>query len=479
MTVNNRPLANREARIFVVVIAAFALLQVVTTINVLEYFPKGFETENFYHPLAVNLVNHGTYGFGETPSIERTTFRPPGYSATLAALYAIFGQEEIVGLVLNNILLLGTFLTVFLVGRRWYPYTGLAAVIILALDPIYLAQSNRNQSDLLFMFLIAQSLMWGLRAIERPLHYGPVLLLALALGAATFTRAAAVYMWVPTALVLVIAHLRVTPARTITALCLLTVIQAAFVVPWMVRNEGVSGNRDYAGMKGTHIAAFFAPLVIANRDGRNAQEVKNEFVSEITNSTEYKSLSLGDQEKYLADIGWGVIKSNWVHVLTLLPANIPKMFLGYASEPFAVFLDANEFQAWDAFRASRHDASFGSDPWSISDRLEQVRYYISTGLFPILAYGVFLKFLNLTVLVFAAIWIARAVFFHSREDRNRALFILLTIGLLSGISLLTTQARFRVPVMFALALPAGIVLLSLLDRVRHRIHGHTTTPASN
>lgn len=159
MTIKGQPIS-AEAWAFVFVMVAFACLQVLTTHNVLALFPAGFETEGFYHPLAINLLNHGSYELGTHPEIELSTFRPPAYPVVLAGLYAIFGADEIVGVIFNNAVLFATLCTVFAIGQRFHPWVGLVSVVLLILDPIYLAQSNRNQSDVMFMFLLVQCLYW-------------------------------------------------------------------------------------------------------------------------------------------------------------------------------------------------------------------------------------------------------------------------------------------------------------------------------
>lgn len=459
----------RVITIFAAILLLYGLCQVLTLRATLLHHSTGFETENFYHPTAVNILQAGVYGFGTAPDIEPSTFRPPLYSAVLAGLYGVFGVDERVGIVFNNLLLLGLIVLTFMIGSRFGPWVGLIAAVLIMLDPVYLAQANRNQSDMLFAFLMTAFLMFGLRAITKPVSLLHVILCGGTLGLAMFTRAAALYLWIPLCLVLILALWDTRrPARAILAVLFIVAVQGSVQLSWSERNESITGNRTYAGMLGWHLVSFYAPLLIAKRDGSDAGDVKRSIMAQVTADPSYQALAQGEQERYLAEYGTRLAKDNLKYAPLVLLDNIPKMFLGYPSEPLAVHLDAGNYAAWNNMRTLRHDDSFAASSWDVGGRFDLIRYYLRNGLAPILVYGIFMKAVNAAILVLAAIALVRMTLRGSREARSTALLIVLVFGALAGTALLTTQARFRLPIMPALAVPAAITLLAFLDWISRR-----------
>lgn len=472
--------SDRTLILFGALLLLYLTFQVFCTINVLGYFPDGFGTENFYHPIALNLLQFGEYALGEYPDLRPSTFRPPLYSLVLAGLYGLFGPSEVVGIVFNNLLLAALMIMVFLLGRRIHGVVGLIAVVLLMLDPVGLAQSNRNQSDLLFAALITLSLLLAWNVLLRPLKYRWVALAALALSLATFTRAAGMYLWIPLVISLVWAHWRKeSVTRLVAAVVLVAAIHAAFTLPWMMRNNAIVGSFDFAGMKGWHLVSFLAPLVIAKRDGIEPQQAKQKIWDDIrADPRRPADDDVGAQQDYLSALGSKLVFENWPHLLLVLPDNVPKLFLSYPSEPLAVFLTQDNFKAWHELDRVRHLTSYGVDTWGIQRRIDQVRYYLEHGLLGILGYGLFLKMLNALVLVLGFVGLVLMWRAKSPNVRHYAIFLFLTIGCLTVISVLVTQGRFRLPLMPGFTLCAGYALLSLYHWIRQRGNAHSVIQQS-
>ena len=466
--------------IFGALLLVYVACQIASLQGTLRYFDTGFETEGFYHPAAINLIDSGVYGLGSAPDVEPTTFRPPLYSVVLAGVYSIFGTNEVAGLVLNNILLTGIIIVTFLAGARFGPWIGLVAALVLMLDPIYLAHANRNQSDLLFAFLMTGVLYFGLRSVQRPVSLLNVSLCAAALGLALLTRAAALYLWVPLCIVMVFALWKSSPRlKVFAAVAIIMIVQGAVAFSWSERNKSISGNPAYASMVGWHLVSFYAPLFIAKRDGLDAQDVKQTLMNDVVTDPNYQNLTQGEQERFLEDYGKQLIKDNWLYALLVIPDNIPKMFLGYPAEVLAVHLEEQRFTAWQDLARVRHETSFAADTWDVDSRVELIRYYLDNGLLPLLAYGIFLKAFVALTLVFAAIAIIRMVVVGSPEQRRTALFIFLVFGALAGTALLTTQARFRVPVMPAISIPAAIAFVAFVRWAYSNRRGRSSGAAAS
>lgn len=92
-----------------------------------------------YRQLASNVIEHGTFGFGERP----TAFRPPLYPLTLVPCIAATGTNPL-GIALLHLMLgcITVWLT-WLIGIRWgMGRWATVAAVLVALDPILLRQST-------------------------------------------------------------------------------------------------------------------------------------------------------------------------------------------------------------------------------------------------------------------------------------------------------------------------------------------------
>jgi len=114
-----------------------------------------------YRALAVNLVQHGTFGANEIP----TAFRPPLYPLVLAGCVVWgSGTRAAIGLV-HWVLGVATVWIAERLGRLWGLRRGatLAAALV-ACDPILLAQSTQLMTETLATFLAAAALLALTRA---------------------------------------------------------------------------------------------------------------------------------------------------------------------------------------------------------------------------------------------------------------------------------------------------------------------------
>jgi 4-amino-4-deoxy-L-arabinose transferase-like glycosyltransferase len=451
---------DRRTIYFLAVLMLYIAFQIACTANVFAYLPDGFRTENMYHILAQNLMSYGSYALGEPPALEPSTFRPPLYAFVLSLAYLIFGAQEIVGVVMNNVFLTATLVLVYLIGRRINPGIGLLAVVLLMLDTIFLAQANRNQSDLLFCFLLTLSTWCFLNSFSARRHAVWLIIGCFALALAVFTRAAAMYLWLPVSISLIIAFWQRLPVRHIVMfVAAVIIIQGAFVVPWMMRNHALTGNSDYAGMKGFHLTSFWAPLLVGKRLGVSPLKAKK-MISDNTQSDPAlpNSEDQGRYEAYMVARGQQLILDNAAYILPVLLDNIPRMFLSYASEPLVVFLSPQRFDAWQGIDKRLDKISFGTSPWDVERRIALLRTFWDDGLISVLGYGFIVKFVNSVIFVMAFVGIWLMVRGGSRQWRDTAWFIFLVYGCIALISLLATQGRFRVPVMPAFALTASFAL---------------------
>ena len=160
-------------------LAALLLLALLVRGCVLLFTPGALTADtDDYRRLAENLVEHGTFGTGTTP----TAYRPPLYPVLLTGCVAL-GNHCRLGIGLLHLMLgVATVGLVFVLGNWWgLGRRGAAlAAILIACDPILLFQSTQIMTETAAAFLAVLGLIaltWvGRRAAENsplPLGEGP------------------------------------------------------------------------------------------------------------------------------------------------------------------------------------------------------------------------------------------------------------------------------------------------------------------
>ena len=217
--------------------------------------PSGFYlSDSFGYVYLAQSLLHGSFLRADA---QPDIFRTPGYPLSL--LPAAISGHFVFAAILENIL--------FAVASAWLiwkitsdllPGTKAAywAVMLYCFEPMGWLYSARILSDTLFcaQFLL---FVWLLLRFLRSPEYTRLLLAALALGCATYTRPIALYMglwlvpillWFPRAL-----PWRQRMARAI----LFPSITILMVAPWILRNEAVAGFPTFSSA-GSYSLYFYA-----------------------------------------------------------------------------------------------------------------------------------------------------------------------------------------------------------------------------
>lgn len=228
---------------------------------------RPLEDIDSYLAIAQSLAN----GEGYRLAGRLTAYRPPLYPVLLAPLVARFGQGTGLARAIFALhVTLGIFTIAATAGaaRRWglsQPST-LAAALIVALDPVLVAQGRLVMTETLAAALVAGSL-WALAA---PGRIRPMLAGGLALGLAALCRPSLL-----AAVVLIAIALLVRPGvprrvRLGQPVLLLTVV-AAMLSPWAVRNQRALGHAVWTTTHGGYTLALgnnpvYYDEVIRSRD---------------------------------------------------------------------------------------------------------------------------------------------------------------------------------------------------------------------
>ncbi len=210
-------------------------LTLLVRVGVLLLVPDALSADpDGYRCLAGNLLRHGTFGHEQAP----TAYRPPLYPLMLVPCAAMGPASRVAIGALHVLLGLATVVLVFRLARRLElgRYAVVAAVLV-AYDPILLAQSTLVMTETLATFLIVAALVCLTAVSERPT--------AVRAAAAGVVSAAAalcrpgLLLWTFAAALLLPVSIGPTEQRSrrVSVFGSFAIAAAVVLVPWVVRNQ--------------------------------------------------------------------------------------------------------------------------------------------------------------------------------------------------------------------------------------------------
>lgn len=443
---------------FLFILIAYVILQIIYFQQVQIHLPgEGFSNEN-YMEHGVSISRYGSYASEIDGAIKLETGRPPLYANVLALGYKIFGEKEYLGLVINNIFLFFTLIVVYLIGNSVSPSVGLLGSAIFICDPILLKFANQNSSDILFCFLISLFVLSQIYIYKNRLNYKLIIMSAFLLGAATFTRAVGMYMSVVVVfMIFVVFWQKETKINIVKYLTFFVLIQVIIVGGWQVRNHSITGNYDYAGMKGTHLFSFWTADVVAKRDNISMEDAKNKIFNVVNKDPKYQRIeqlvkegnlfALGEKQKYLSNAGLTIIKENPYSTFLVFLDNIPIFFTSYSIDALTLFYDEKDVVNFNNY-LKKNIAEGKNYNRSLYSRLEIVKAYYNNDMLLILVISVLIKMFLFFIAISGTLGII-AMFFNKTYSENRVLGLFFSAlgSYFIVLSCLTVQARFRLPLM--------------------------------
>jgi 4-amino-4-deoxy-L-arabinose transferase-like glycosyltransferase len=191
--------------------------------------------DHAYAHTAATLLEKGRYPVSRVAdgSLEPSAYRPPGWPVLLAGIWRLTGQHLWSARLLLVLLGAATCVLGAVIARKlWGDLPGLAAGMLLALDPLLVATGATLESETLFTLLVVGAVAAALYARDRPRPYRLLAVGALA-GLAALTRTNGLV------LIPVVACLAVPPHwrwRSVAAVLTTILVAAAVIAPWTVRN---------------------------------------------------------------------------------------------------------------------------------------------------------------------------------------------------------------------------------------------------
>jgi 4-amino-4-deoxy-L-arabinose transferase-like glycosyltransferase len=203
-----------------------------------------------YHTFALNLVQHGVYGWNPE---EPTTLWPPGTSVCYALIYWVFGSGQWAIKCFNMTMgVLIVLLTVEL-GRRWFNRTvGIIAGLLVGLWPVFIEYTTIVASEMLFTAALLGVLLLFDEICSSERHFK---LLAVALGGligfASLVRPTAILF--PALLTSVFYVQKREIVASLKLLSITTVLTFLILAPWSARNYALFGEPVFTTSGGVNL----------------------------------------------------------------------------------------------------------------------------------------------------------------------------------------------------------------------------------
>jgi hypothetical protein len=463
--------SNKWEYLFFAVFATYMIGQYLLLNRILLYFPSGFETENFYSPIAVHVAKDGFQGIlnylgGEMPPNMPygPTFRPPLYPVTLAVLYLLTSANEVYALILNNIYLSLTVLFTYLTGRFISQRVGFLASFLLMMDIILISEANSTHSDSLFLVLVSSAHYFLFRFTIAPEKIGNLVFSAILISLAILTRNIGLY-FIPAMLVVLVWRCWSWQglSKLVVTTTLFCLIIGGTIGGWKWRNHEITGSSAFAsGNMAVHLNHYYLPLVYAKRDGSSFDQARQTVKTEFETLSGFQDMS--PEEKDEAKVEFAVratiFNAHWV-VLTLFD-NIPKLILSYPFEVLATLANQEEIDKWRKFDEAEFLKRYERSNYDIAAKIEVLKYYWDNGMGVAAAYGIFNKIVNGLSFIAALVGVFLLVRGKSSALRGLGGLLFLQCFFVLAISILAPSARFRLPVMPFISIAAAVTLENVL-----------------
>jgi 4-amino-4-deoxy-L-arabinose transferase-like glycosyltransferase len=193
-------------------------------------------------------------GFGPFGTLIQR--RAPLYPLMIAGLYALFGERPLTVYITQALLLAGTCVLAFDIGRRMFNRrTGLISAALVGLNPMLLRYVGDLQLETLLTFLFTLTVWFSLRFYARPTVLNGVVV-GVAAGLAALTKSVALpWPFLLAVIVLGAALLKRRQKQSarlpIAALVAMFVSLFAVISPWTIRNYVATGGHFVLLSSGT------------------------------------------------------------------------------------------------------------------------------------------------------------------------------------------------------------------------------------
>ncbi|MDD2200372.1 MAG: glycosyltransferase family 39 protein [Bacteroidales bacterium] len=220
------PLEKKYLISFLVITAIGSLLRYYWIINIPNIPESDFEG---YHIIATNIFNN----LGFTQWGNPVAFQGMGYPLILGLFFKLAGNAEVLtGKYLNLLFSISTMVVLFFIFNKLFvKKTAIAAYLIVALLPNYIAYNSVLGTEILFTFFVALTILVQFSEFDNRLRY---LLLGILIAFAALTKP---YFIAYPAVFAIAEWVRSKSVKqTVIAVLAVSLIMTVIIAPWTYRN---------------------------------------------------------------------------------------------------------------------------------------------------------------------------------------------------------------------------------------------------
>ena len=222
-------------------------------------------------------------GIAGDPSSSADLYRPPAYSAFLAAVFGLVGEDYAAVAFVQLAMGIGVSLMLYWLGRVfWSPRAGYAAALLYALTPNAILWALSILSDTFFVFLVAGAAA-SLAAFLVRSQVKWAVLSGFLVGVATLTRPIGVVLvplWIVLLVLLVAKPFRRGRAAAWAALGF-GGMALLLVVGWAFRNQQVHGLFTVSPIDTWNLGTYSAPSTLARAEGIPIEQARQQIPTSV------------------------------------------------------------------------------------------------------------------------------------------------------------------------------------------------------
>ena len=391
------------------------------------------------------------------------------YPFTLSGVYTIFGKYPQLAIILNNLFIIISLFTTYLIGKKISPSIGLISAILFDLDPVIFVNANRISAGSQYCMLISLFVFITINNFDRNITLKNSILSSLILGLATFTRALTLYISIPISIGIFIVQKylikNLNVKKTIYCILIFILIQILIIGSWMVRNYQQTDNFTYASMTSTHLGGYFIPLIISEKKNISYEEAQKEF-KDIIEKDNYSNVSDNKKHNIVTSRSIEIIQDNPINTIKVMLKQSPVVFLNYPQTSASIFLNNEKTLKLNTFLVDYHLSK--SSKMDVTGYINYIKHYAENNLiFPLIHAIVFKSYLILMMLIGIT---GSILLLINKTHRPKAIF--LTIMMIYIIVICSTwpTARLRLTLLPINSVFAAFALTYIYNYLKKIIH---------
>jgi 4-amino-4-deoxy-L-arabinose transferase-like glycosyltransferase len=327
---------------FLFIILFFSLvLKLIVWGSVLSFNPSSLLWDDAarYQSSALALLRLGEFLINPEPSSPPQYAIPPGYPLLLAITYAIAGEHEDLGIIVNIALSLIIIVLIYWSGITLFSKNAaILAALFLALDFSSFSYSLRLLSETLFTLLLTLVLC-TLIQFSRTNDKKWIFITSILLACAAFVRPIGLYLIIPIGFILLGASLvkHWNISKLIMSFLLLFLPFMLMVGAWKVHNYYSLRTWQFCPISGSNIFYYRAAAVVSFRDNISLTEARK-YLDDLVSGYESThpqtaTWTTGQYSDFWASQGMKIIRENPILLVKTGISGIIPMLAGGGDGP--------------------------------------------------------------------------------------------------------------------------------------------------